>query len=119
MNEVFGNVSLGSINGTMAGDVSLLTGQVGNALYLGSVTVQLDLGFHQLECLYIPDMCNQGVTFALWIKRDPSSSDGYLLNTGAFRDKSKGKEHMSYNCVYNHGGITNEYTLHCWYQNYQ
>ena len=99
MNEVIGNVLLGSINGTMTSGISLVPGQVGNGLHMTGNTGRVDLGFHQFECFYNPDSCSQGVTFAVWVKREHGSKDGYLLNTGATRRDSKGRWCITYTIV--------------------
>ena len=91
MNEVLGNVLLGSLNGTMTGGVSLVPGLVGNALYTSDGTGRVKLGFHRSQCFYNPDSCNQDVTFAVWIKRDGTAQGGYMLNTGASVQHSRGK----------------------------
>ena len=90
MNEIIGNVLLGSLNGSVTGGVSLVPGQVGNALYMSDDTGKVDLGFHQSQCFYNPDSCSQGVTFAMWIKRDHGAQKGYLLNIGGSSFTSRG-----------------------------
>ena len=91
MDEVLGNVLLGSINGTMTGGVSLVPGLVGNALYTSDGAGRVNLGFYRSQCFYNPDSCNQGVTFAMWIKRGGNARAGYMLNTGASLQQSRGK----------------------------
>ena len=109
MNAVFGNVLLGYLNGTMTGGVFLVPGLSGNALYIDDGTGHVDLGFHQSECFYNPDNCSQGVTFAVWMRRDQSAAAGYVLDTGARSQSSNGKGQSSYNCVCDYGVTINHY----------
>ena len=90
MNEVIGDVLLGSLHGTMTGGMSLVPGQYGSALYMSDGTGREDLGFHQSQCFYNPDNCSQGVTFALWTKRNDGAEGGFLFDTGGYYHKSKG-----------------------------
>ena len=98
MNEVIDDVLLGSLNGTMTGGVSLVPGQYGSALYMSDGTGRVDLGFHQSQCFSNPDSCSQGVTFALWIKRNDGAGSGILFDTGGFIYESKGN-YQAHLCV--------------------
>ena len=90
---------LGSLNGNMTGGVSLVPGWAGNAVYMNDNTGLVDLGFHQSQCFHNPDVCTDGVTFAMWIKRDHGADTGYVVNTGAWYYIPKGNHYV---CVWNH-----------------
>ena len=91
MNDAIGNVIIGSINGTMTGGTSLVTGWAGNSIYMSDGTGRVKIGYQQSECLHNPDLCTQGVTFAIWIKRDAAAQTGFVLDSGASYQHSSGK----------------------------
>ena len=75
----------------MSGGAILGLGHNGDGLFLSGVTAQVDLGFHPLECFCNPNICSQGITFALWIKQDHGADKGLVLDNGASRYSSEGK----------------------------
>ena len=90
MNDATGNVLKGSLSGNTTGGAVLVPGQFGNGIYLGNDDSLVEFGFHHSNCFYDPDMCSQGVTFAMWIKRVPGAQNGYIFNTGGNYRTSKG-----------------------------
>ena len=80
MNKVIGDILVGALNGTTANGTNLVPGQAGNGIYFGDEASRVDYGTHQSNCFYDPDICSQGVTFAIWIKRDQGAT-GFLLDT--------------------------------------
>ena len=90
MDEVIGNVVQGSITGTMTFGATLVSAQIGHGLYTDGNTGHVNYGNHYTECYHIPDMCVQGVTFALWIKRGGGTGTGIVLYTGGYEYVSKG-----------------------------
>ena len=90
MNDAIGYVLKGSMNGNTTGGAVLVPSQFGNGIYLSDEHSRVDFGNHQSKCFYDPDMCSQGVTFAIWIKGGPWVQKGYIFNTGANSKASKG-----------------------------
>ena len=88
MNEAINNVVVGSISGRLYSGAALVPGQVGKSLYLQDGGSYLDLGFHDSRCFYDPDLCTDGVTFAMWIKSGHGT--GFLLDTGSHDFAGKG-----------------------------
>ena len=92
MDNATDHVVKGSMSGAMTSGAALVAAQVGNGLYTDGQTGHANYGNHYTECCHIPDMCAQGVTFALWIKRGIGASKGIVLHTGGFERNSKGKQ---------------------------
>ena len=90
MDEVIDNVVQGSITGTMTFGATLVSAQFSHGLYTDGKTGHVNYGNHYTECYHIPDMCVQGVTFALWIKRGGGTGSGIVLYTGGYEYDSKG-----------------------------
>ena len=84
-----------SMNGTMTSGAALVTAQVGNGLYTDGQTGHVNYGDHYTECCHIPEMCAQGVTFAIWIKRGIGTGKGVVLHTDGYDRNSKGKENKN------------------------
>ena len=104
MDDVIDNILIGSQNGTIIGGATIVQGQHDNGIYLGDQTSWVDYGVHQ-SCFYDPDICNPGVTFAMWIKREQGAT-GYLFDTGASLYAAKGNWHMHYICKGTHPTIS-------------
>ena len=81
MDEATGDMVHGSMSGVMTTGASLVAAQVGNGLYTDGQTGHINYGNHYTECYHIPDMCVQGVTFAMWIKRGDGAGSGIVLYT--------------------------------------
>ena len=89
-----GNVVEGSMVGTMTAGAALVAARVGNGLYTDGKTGHVNYGNHHNACCQNPDMCVQGVTFAMWIKRGGGVNGmvkGIVLDTGGTSYKSKGR----------------------------
>ena len=107
MNETVNDVVQGSMSGTMTSGAALVAAQVGNWLYTDGQTGHVSYGNHYTECCHIPDVCTQGVTFAMWIKRGIGTGRGIVLHTGGYERNSKG--------IYNES-IPRETTQFCSYK---
>ena len=106
MNEVIDNVLVGDLNGTIVSGVTQVSGQAGKGIFLSDDASKVDYGTHQFNCFYDPDICSQGVTFAIWIKRDQGAT-GYLLDTGGNHKRANGNQQFyNNNRIYNHIHIT-------------
>ena len=90
MDEATGDMVHGSMSGVMTTGASLVAAKVGNGLYTDGQTGHINYGNHYTECYHIPDMCVQGVTFAMWIKRGDGAGSGIVLYTGGYEYYSKG-----------------------------
>ena len=90
MDETLNDVVEGSMSGTMTSGAALVAAQVGNGLYTDGQTGHMSYGNHYTECCHIPDVCTQGVTFAMWIKRGIGTGRGIVLHTGGYERNSKG-----------------------------
>ena len=99
MDEASGDVLLGSLNGTLANDMALVTGRIGKGLYINNLASHLDLGSHPSQCFHFPDNCTHGVTFALWIRSDRDKPYGNILCTGANKKKATGKWYGTIVCT--------------------
>ena len=83
-------VLLGSISGQFIGGASLSTWNLGKALYVNGIGQYVDLGQHETQCFYNPDVCDEGSAFSAWIK--PQQLDVYstIFDTGASDSSSSG-----------------------------
>ena len=87
MNVESGGIIQGSLLGTTHG-ATLTQGVIGNALYTDGISHQFVIfGSHPNECFHDPDMCREGVTYALWMQ---PSSPGTILTSGGYRYNSNG-----------------------------
>ena len=107
MDDVIDNILIGTKNGTTISGAALVAGQVGNGIYLGNHTSLVDYGIHLSDCFYDPDVCDAGVTFAIWIRRDDGAK-GYLLDSGGSRYSAKGNQsYTHYHQHLNHYYVCN------------
>ena len=91
MDEAIGNSVQGSFTGTMTTGAALVNAQVGKGLYTDGQTGHVNYGNHYTKCCHDPDMCTQGVTFAMWIKRGSGATDGIILDSGGTQYDTKGE----------------------------
>ena len=91
MDETIGGVIQGTLSGSMTTGAALVAAQVGNGLYTDGKTGHVDYGDHYAECCHNPDMCAQGVTFAMWIKRGSNTGDGIIFDSGGTEYDTKGR----------------------------
>ena len=83
-------VLLGSISGQFIGGASLSTGKVGKALYVDGIGQYVDLGKHETQCFYNPDVCDEGSAFSVWIKPQQLDVSSTIFDTGASDSSSSG-----------------------------
>ena len=98
MDEITGNLVQGSMSGTLTAGASLVAARVGTGLYTDGLTGEIDYGDHYTECCQNPDFCTQGITFAMWIKRDVDDELRAVLSTGGTYLQGKGKMDVSQYC---------------------
>ena len=106
MNDIIGNVLTGSLSGTTTGGVVLVPGQLGYGIYFSNEDSRVVFDINQSNCCYDPDFCPQGVTFAMWMKRDQGAGDGFILNTGGSELNARGDWEIQWNIKHVH--ITNK-----------
>ena len=111
MDIVNGTVLVGSISGDLKGGATLDVGFKGQALSTNGKLQYADFGSHRDQCYHNPDMCNNGVSFSLWLyTRAPS----VLIDTGGCLRAATG-----YGIVLRDGGVMRVFvkTEHL-YENY-
>ena len=85
MEVINGNQLEGTYRGTIEGSgVGLLPGKINQAIAIRSNSY-IQYGQRQHECYHNPDMCDTGLTYAMWLRLAPSqpATDTIVLNTGA------------------------------------
>ena len=87
MDRIENGVLQGSLLGDTVGTVSLENGIVGEALSLDG-NQYVHFGNFSTRCFQNPDMCNSGITFAMWVKF--KAPDSAVFDTGAFDNKASG-----------------------------
>lgn len=92
MDEISGNLVIGSVNGKAMGDVSIVPGRHGGALYTdGTITGGVDFGAHNDDCLGQPDQCLNGVTYSMWVMKMASTDPSpVVMDTGGVSLKASG-----------------------------
>ena len=95
MDQATGNIVQGTLSGTMTTGASIVAAQVGNGLYTDGQKGHVDFGTHYTQCCHNPDMCAQGVTFAMWIKRGRHADDGIIFESGGTEYRTKGKFYIA------------------------
>ena len=63
-----GDVLIGSLNGTLMRDATVISGVVGNAAYIDGSRAYIDFGAHTDGCFFVPSQCFSGMTMTFWLK---------------------------------------------------
>ena len=85
--EVIENGNLiGSIDGTVFGDITLVTGKKGLALDTNGVNQYVDFGYQGDTCLGYFMLCTHGWVAAFWVHRN-NNTKGSVMDTGAGTNK--------------------------------
>ena len=82
----------GSITGTVYGAPSLVSGKMNSALVLNGINQKVAFGKYLVRCFHLPDVCNNGSTFAYWLKWKPTKM-GVIFVSGGFYFSSRGYFH--------------------------
>ena len=90
MDDISGNIVLGSIDGTLMNGASLVSGKIGKAIFTDGINQYIDYGIHQSECFYNQDACGEGVTYSLWFKVHSGFATFSAIDTGATSQSSRG-----------------------------
>ena len=82
----------GSVLGEASGDVSIVPGIIGNALYVsGSSATNVLLGEQRDSCFWSPALCTNGYTMALWMKIGmKTGTELYYISNGGQASASYG-----------------------------
>ena len=91
MEEIVGTSLKGSVDGDIHGDVQLVAGKRGKALYTNGVAQWVDLGNQRSNCMGNLNKCDNGFVMAMWLKMHPcDSSDKYYITSGGHTRTSMG-----------------------------
>ena len=130
MEKFVGGVLSGSVPGTITGDIKLIRGVRGQALYVNGINQRVDLGNQRHNCMGNLTMCTKGIAVAMWLRMhkydDPGYyNDEYYFSNGGHTMKSIGiallmrqkkllamfrTETRLWEIYYNNG-----FSLHTWY----
>ena len=75
--------------GAISGNPNLVTGKVGKATYLDGNTY-VDLGNIRYICFGLPDLCSDGYSLALWMKKPKVTTESYYISSGGQTTNSYG-----------------------------
>ena len=95
MEQIFGEVLSGSIQGAVIGDVKLIRGVRGQALYVNGIDQRVNLGNQRHSCMGDLRKCNNGFVMAMWLQMhkydEPGPyNDEYYISNGGHTMKSIG-----------------------------
>ena len=88
MEEVIGGELFGSIPGAIIGEVKLIPGMRGQALYVNGIDQRVDLGNQRHNCMGDLSKCNNGFVMAMWLRMHkydepgPYNHEYYISNGG-------------------------------------
>ena len=89
MEQIVSGELLGSVTGTVVGDVKLVPGKQGNALYLNGLNQKVNLGNQRHSCMGDLSKCTNGFVMATWLQMhrydDPGlydTNEYYITNGG-------------------------------------
>ena len=92
MDVAQGRTLKGYIDGDLKGSASLVPGFRGNALYIdGQQGSRVGYGVHTHGCFFVPDQCNEGITFSFWLMlKERLSAFKMIINSGGCWPQSVG-----------------------------
>ena len=91
MEEIVGTSLKGSVDGDIHGDVQLVAGKRGKALYTNGLDQWVDLGNQRSNCMGDLNKCDNGFVMAMWLQMHPyDSSAKYYITSGGHTRKSMG-----------------------------
>ena len=90
MEEIAGGQLLGSIQGALFGDVKLVPGKRGRALYVNGIDQRVNLGNQRHNCMGDLNKCNKGFVMAMWIQMHNNDDTEYYISSGGQTHKSIG-----------------------------
>ena len=95
MDVISGGVLLGVVPGVLNGDVRLVAGKQGKALYTNGLDQWVNLGNQRGNCMGDLNQCNTGFVMALWLQmhryhKPGTTLDEYYLTSGGHTRRSMG-----------------------------
>ena len=88
--NLIGSIHGSTVQGTLINGPTITPGQHGGALETDGLDQRVDFGEYRSECFYRPDMCTEGVTYAVWLRRMRLGFLEVFLCTGGFYSSSIG-----------------------------
>ena len=82
MEQIVGGKLLGSVQGDLIGDVKLVPGKRGRALYVNGIDQWVNLGNQRHNCRGDLTKCSNGFVMAMWIQMHSNDGDKYCLSNG-------------------------------------
>ena len=87
MEQIVGGQLSGSVTGVVVGDVELVPGKQGNALYVNGLNQKVNLGNQRHNCMGDLSKCTNGFVMAMWLQMhqydDPGQyTDEYYITNG-------------------------------------
>ena len=84
LDVIQGNMVLGPLNGTLMNGATLISGMVGNAIYIDGNMAYVDFGIRTSGCFFDPSDCDSGMTVSFWLRIHSirSSFDTFVDNGG-------------------------------------
>ena len=83
----------GTYTGATSGTVSLVPGKLGKAVCTGGYGSSIDFGDLRGTCFGYPDLCDQGYTISLWLRRSQIAADAvsqFYISNGGHTSESYG-----------------------------
>ena len=90
MEEIDGGQLSGSVQGVIVGDVKLVPGKRGRALYVNGVNQRVNLGNQRHNCMGDLEKCNNGFIMAMWIQMHKHDDTEYYISNGGQTHQSIG-----------------------------
>ena len=81
---LIGYVNGSSVNGVITNGPVITFGQHDGALETNGVNQSVNFGDHRTQCFHLPDRCNMGVTYAVWLQRMRWASLEVFVDTGGY-----------------------------------
>ena len=77
MEQIVGQL-LGAVPGVVIGDVELMRGKRGHALYTNGIDQRVNLGNQRHNCMGDLSKCNNGFVMAMWLQVHKYDEEGYF-----------------------------------------
>ena len=90
MDEIVERQLSGSVQGHLIGDVKLVPGKRGHALYVNGIDQWVNLGNQRHNCMGDLIQCNNGFVVAMWIQMHSNDGDKYYITNGGQTARSMG-----------------------------
>ena len=90
MEEIVERELSGSVQGDLIGDVKLVPGKRGHALYVNGVDQWVNIGNQRHNCMGDLIQCNNGFVMAMWIQMHSNNGDKYYISNGGQTYRSMG-----------------------------